>query len=72
MCSACEQPLHQRQARRERQAELTAKIANELTTTFASSYSNEISLSGALQSDNIRSFQRKATGRKYLINPSLG
>lgn len=56
----------------ERSAELRNRVSREITTTFASSYSDEISLSAALQSDNIRAYQRKATGRKFLINPSLG
>lgn len=55
----------------EKSAELRAKVGREITTTFASKYSDEISLSAALQADNIRAYQRKATGRKFLINPSL-
>lgn len=56
----------------EKSAELRDRVSREITTTFASTYSHEISLTAALYSDNIRSYQRKATGKKYLINPSLG
>jgi hypothetical protein len=50
--------------------ELLARVASEITTTFASSYSREISLEEALDPDVIRGYQRKATGEKYLIVPS--
>jgi NADPH:quinone reductase len=50
--------------------ELVARVASEITTTFASSYTREISLEEALDPDVIRSYQRKATGEKYLIVPS--
>jgi NADPH:quinone reductase len=49
---------------------LVARVASEITTTFASSYSREVSLEEALDPDVIRGFQRKATGEKYLIVPS--
>jgi len=54
---------------RERQNELRERIANELTTMFASHYTHEISLAEALQLDTVRAYQRKATGQKYLIVP---
>jgi NADPH2:quinone reductase len=54
---------------RERQNALRERIANELTTTFASHYTHEISLAEALQLDTVRAYQRKATGQKYLIVP---
>jgi NADPH2:quinone reductase len=50
---------------------LKARVSDELRTTFASHYSNEISLSGALQLDAIRAYGQRATGTKFLINPSL-
>jgi NADPH2:quinone reductase len=50
--------------------ELVARVASEITTTFASSYTREISLEEALDPDVIRRYQRKATGEKYLIVPS--
>jgi NADPH:quinone reductase len=52
-------------------ARLRRRVAAELTTTFASSYTNQVSLAGALQLDTIAAYARQATGSKYLILPSL-
>jgi NADPH:quinone reductase len=52
--------------------ELKARVVAELTTTFASHYSQEISLVEALQLDAIAVYGQRATGTKYLINPSKG
>ena len=51
---------------------MRARVAAELTTTFASHYTSEISLAEALQPDTIAAYARKATGEKFLINPSKG
>ena len=51
-------------------SDLRARVASEITTTFASSYTREISLEEALDPDVIRSYQRKATGEKYLLTPN--
>ena len=48
---------------------LREKVAAEITTTFASVYSNEVSLSEVLDPAAIAAFGRKATGDKYLICP---
>jgi NADPH2:quinone reductase len=45
------------------------RIAAEIKTTFASSYSQEISLAQALQPQAIALYGQRATGTKYLINP---
>ena len=50
---------------------LRQRVADEILTTFASGYTSEISLSDAIQPETIRAWQRKATGEKYLINPTL-
>jgi NADPH:quinone reductase len=47
------------------------RVAAGLTTTFASSYTDQVSLAGALQLDAIATYARQATGSKYLIIPSL-
>jgi len=47
------------------------RVAAELTTTFASSYTDRVSLAGALQLEAITAYARQATGSKYLIIPSL-
>ena len=49
---------------------LRERVAAELKTTFASHYTAEISLAEALQPDIIAAYNKRATGEKYLINPS--
>lgn len=49
--------------------EMKARIAREITTTFASHYTGEVSLAGALDLDTLRNYSRQATGEKYLIRP---
>ncbi|WP_372827293.1 zinc-binding dehydrogenase [Polaromonas sp.] len=51
---------------------LRQRVASELKTTFASSYSKEISLAEALQPAEIAAYGQRATGTKYLINPNKG
>ena len=51
---------------------LKQRVAAELKTTFASTYSREISLAEALQLDAIAVYGKRATGAKYLINPNKG
>ena len=48
---------------------LRNRVVAELTTTFKSHYSREISLTQALQPDVIAAYSRRATGEKYLIRP---
>ena len=52
--------------------ELRQRVADELKTTFASHYTQEISLQEALQLANIAAYNKRATGEKYLINPNKG
>ncbi len=49
---------------------LRERVAAEITTTFASTYTKEISLVEALQPREIAAYARLATGEKYLINPN--
>jgi NADPH:quinone reductase-like Zn-dependent oxidoreductase len=49
---------------------LLDRVRGELKTTFASDYTAEISLAEALRPDVIAAYSRRATGAKYLINPS--
>jgi NADPH:quinone reductase-like Zn-dependent oxidoreductase len=51
---------------------LRERVVAELTTTFASHYTQEISLAEALQPEIIEAYNRRATGEKYLINPNKG
>jgi NADPH2:quinone reductase len=48
---------------------LRTRVAKELKTTFASHYTNEISLSEALQADTMQRYYAKHTGEKFLICP---
>jgi NADPH2:quinone reductase len=48
------------------------RVVAELTTTFASHYTHEISLDEALQLDRLAAYNRRATGEKYLICPHKG
>jgi NADPH2:quinone reductase len=52
--------------------QLRERVAAELKTTFASHYSHEVSLAGALQMQAIAVYGKRATGAKYLINPNKG
>ena len=49
---------------------LRDRVVDELTTTFASHYTDEVSLAGALDLDAIAVYARQATGQKFLIRPS--
>jgi NADPH2:quinone reductase len=49
---------------------LRDRVAAELTTTFASHYTAEISLAEALSPDVIAAYSKRATGEKYLITPN--
>jgi NADPH:quinone reductase len=49
---------------------LRDQVAAGLTTTFACSYTDQVSLAGALALDAIAAYSRQATGQKYLIIPS--
>ncbi|MBC53045.1 MAG: NADH oxidase [Gammaproteobacteria bacterium] len=50
-------------------ARLRTRVARELKTTFASHYTNEISLAEALDADTVRQYYAKHTGEKFLICP---
>ena len=52
--------------------ELKERVARELKTTFASHYSQVISLAEALQPDVLAAYSKRATGQKFLINPNKG
>jgi len=46
------------------------RVVDELTTTFASHYTATIGLAEALNPDVLQAYNRKATGEKYLIDPT--
>lgn len=45
------------------------RVADEITTTFASKYTHEVSLAEVLQLKSIATYAKQATGEKYLITP---
>jgi NADPH:quinone reductase len=49
---------------------LRSRVVAELTTTFASHYTDEVSLAGALDLDAVKVYALQATGQKFLIRPS--
>ena len=51
---------------------LRQRVVDELKTTFASHYTAEISLAEVLDPAVIAEYNKRATGLKYLINPSKG
>jgi NADPH2:quinone reductase len=48
---------------------LRTRVANELTTTFASTYTDQIGLTEALDLETLRRYAAQATGQKYLLTP---
>jgi NADPH:quinone reductase-like Zn-dependent oxidoreductase len=51
---------------------MRARVRDELTTTFASKYTRTIGLSEALDPEVVAAYNRKATGEKFLIDPTRG
>jgi NADPH2:quinone reductase len=49
--------------------QLRARVAAELTTTFASTYAQEVSLAGMLMPDAFQAYVKRATGEKFLVTP---
>jgi NADPH2:quinone reductase len=50
-------------------ARLRERVAAEVTTTFASTYTARVSLTEALRVDVIAAYAKQATGEKYLVTP---
>lgn len=50
---------------------MRARVIADRGTVFSSSYSSEVSLSGMLDPEAAKAYQAKATGSKFLLNPSL-
>jgi NADPH2:quinone reductase len=51
-------------------AAVKARVARELTTTFASAYARRVSLAGALDLAAVKAYAKRATGDKFLITPN--
>jgi len=54
---------------REDLVRLRQRVVDELTTTFASHYTDQISLRGALDVETLQRYARQATGEKFLLRP---
>lgn len=54
------------------QMRLTMRVLSELTTTFASHYVDEISLTDMMNPEKLAAYGVRSTGQKYLVNPQLG
>ncbi len=57
------------QAGMEVMARMRQRVQDELTTTFASSFKEKVSLEGMLTRDAMLDYARMATGEKYLVTP---
>src|SRR6476646_9598299 len=51
---------------------LRQRVASELKTTFASHYTQVVSLQETLQLPHIAVYNKRSTGEKFLINPNKG
>ena len=51
---------------------LRERVAAEIKSTFASTYTKEVSLAEALRLEEIAIYGKQATGEKYLITPNKG
>jgi NADPH2:quinone reductase len=49
--------------------EMRERVAKEITTTFASNYTQEISLEEMLEPEIIKTYAKQATGTKFLVTP---
>ncbi|HTU29524.1 MAG TPA: hypothetical protein VMF07_09090 [Solirubrobacteraceae bacterium] len=52
-------------------AEMQARVAAELTTTFATSFTDSIGLSAVVDPDVVRTYGAASTGGKHLVDPRL-
>ncbi|MDB4159223.1 zinc-binding dehydrogenase [Gammaproteobacteria bacterium] len=53
----------------ERFGQMRQRVAKEISTTFASTYVQEVSFEEMLQPEIIKSYAKQATGKKYLVTP---
>jgi hypothetical protein len=55
---------------RPEQQRLRQRVVSSLKTTFASHYTQTVSLAEALDAKNLAVYAKRATGEKYLVNPN--
>ncbi len=65
-------PLFLQKAGKEVELRLKARVAAEITTTFASAYTRKVTLANALSADAISTYGKQATAEKYLVTPNAG
>ncbi len=63
-------PLFLAKVGMEKGVEMRTRVATELTTTFASHYTQELTLAEALDAETAKQYNLKTTGEKYLIYPN--
>jgi NADPH2:quinone reductase len=49
--------------------QMRERVVQEIRTTFASHYTQEISFEEMLQPETIKAYAKQATGEKYLVAP---
>jgi len=54
----------------EQVGQLQKRVADEITTTFACSFTEELSFEQAMSPEIVLQYNAKKTGEKYLINPN--
>lgn len=65
-------PLFLAKVGMEKGNELRGRVARELKTTFASHYTQELSMAEMLNADIAKQYNLKTTGEKYLLCPQKG
>jgi NADPH:quinone reductase-like Zn-dependent oxidoreductase len=57
-------------AGQEKAIQMRQRVADEITTTFASNFTNDISLKDVLKTEIIKEYNAKRTGEKYCVIPN--
>ena len=65
-------PLFLAKVGMEKGNEMRTRVARELKTTFASHYTEELSLAEALDAETAKRYNLKTTGEKFLLCPNKG
>jgi hypothetical protein len=63
-------PYHLMRIGAEETQKLRARVAQEITSTFASTYTSELTFVEAIDPEAIARCARMATGEKYLLRPN--
>ncbi len=63
-------PVFMQRVEPKRALEMRSRVASEITTTFASHYTQSVTLPDLLRPEVLQAIVRKATGEKYLLTPA--